>query len=205
MSVLLIILILTVLFIIGAGLTFFWVFGRGQTGNTTEPAGEPTPQTKQKTRFRWSFVLLPLILLLISVIGVIYFYGKLPSDVVYNIESNDLISRNVIVLWTLVPQILLVLLSLSLTWGADKLSSSLKQSGDSSIIKIDSILMVMSNMVALPQLILVFTMLNIFSYNAFQIQLSFLSALALAIIIVSVILLSVFFVRTIRKLGGASK
>ncbi len=151
-------------------------------------------------------MLLPLIILLLSVINVIYFYGKLPSEVVYNSMSHDWIGRNMVILWTLIPQILLVLLSLAITWGATKIGALLQQPGDTtSPIKIDSVLMVMSNMVAIPQLILGFAMLNIFSYNAFQTRISFLWAVALAIILVGVILLSIFFIRTIRKLGGTFK
>ena len=206
MSVLLIILVITILFIICSGLTFFWVFSRKQTNDTAKPTKELALQTKQKSRFRWNFVLLPLIILLLSVINVIYFYGKLPSEVVYNSMSHDWIGRNMVILWTLIPQILLVLLSLAITWGATKIGALLQQPGDTtSPIKIDSVLMVMSNMVAIPQLILGFAMLNIFSYNAFQTRISFLWAVALAIILVGVILLSIFFIRTIRKLGGTFK
>ncbi len=61
------------------------------------------------------------------------------------------------------------------------------------------ILPVMGNMLALPQIILTFAMLDIFLYNAYQIRLIPLWVFALIIMILGVVVLGAFFVQTIRQ------
>ena len=69
--------------------------------------------------------------------------------------------------WVLVPQFILTLLAIAITWGITRVSSRFKPAEDS-WIKPDGILLFMGNAVALPQFILCFAMLDIFSYNAYQ-------------------------------------
>lgn len=206
MSALLILLIITILIIIGSGLAFLRMFSQKQIGKPVESDGEPMPPAKPaKTHgFQWSYVLLPLAILLISIIIAVYFYGKLPDEVVYSFKPDEWLSRNAIMLWVLIPQALLTLLAIVIVWGTTRLNALFKQI-ETSGIKIDTILMIMSNMVAIPQLILGFAMLNIFSYNAFQTRISSLWAFVLAIIVVGTVFLGIFFIGTIRKIWGASK
>ena len=65
--------------------------------------------------------------------------------------------------------------------------------------------MVMSNVVVIPQLILTFAMLRIFSYNSFQTDINFVWWVSLAVIIVGIILLSVFFIRALVKMSIRTK
>ncbi|MCX6003930.1 MAG: hypothetical protein NTX46_05955 [Chloroflexi bacterium] len=206
MSALLILLIITILFVIGSVLAFLWMFSQKQIGNPVKSDGEPMPPAKPAKihGFRWSYALLPLAILLISIIIAVYFYGKLPDEVVYNFKPDEWLSRNTVMLWALIPQALLALLAIVIAWGTARLNALFKQI-ETSGIKIDTILMIMSNMVAIPQLILGFAMLNIFSYNAFQTRISSLWAFVLAIIVMGIVFLDIFFIRTIRKVWGASK
>jgi multidrug transporter EmrE-like cation transporter len=63
----------------------------------------------------------------------------------------------------------------------------------------------MSNMVVIPQLILLVAMINIFSYNSFQTHVSFVWWISLAVIFTGIILLSIFFVRALQKMSAKTK
>jgi uncharacterized membrane protein len=148
----------------------------------------------------------PLLILLVSVIITAYFYGKLPAAVVWQLNSanSPTISRSQIALWAVVPQVLLTLLAVIIAYGATRISDLFKEAAASGI-QLDSILMVMSNVVVIPQLILTFAMLRIFSYNSFQTDINFVWWVSLAVIIVGIILLSVFFIRALVKMSIRTK
>jgi hypothetical protein len=208
MVILLVILVVTFIFILGAGLVFLQMFSPKKPASQTKPDEPPHPAVKsaKKPGIRWSYFILPVAILLISVIITIYFYGKLPDAVVWRLNSSNsaTISRSQLVLWSIVPQLLLALLALVIAYGAAKISDLFNQASDSSI-KLDTVLIVMSNMVVIPQLVLIIAMLRIFSYNAFGTQISFIWWVSLAIILAGVVFLSIFFVNLIRKLGSPSK
>jgi hypothetical protein len=204
MIALLVILVITFLFILGIGLVFLKIFSPKKTVPESNP-GEP-PQPETKTRLRWSYFFVPLLILLVSVIITIYFYGKLPAAVVWQLNSanSPTISRPQIALWAIVPQVLLTLLAVIIAYGATRISDLFKEAAASGI-QLDSILMVMSNVVVIPQLILTFAMLRIFSYNSFQTDVNFVWWVSLAVIIVGIILLSVFFLRALVKMSSRTK
>jgi len=57
----------------------------------------------------------------------------------------------------------------------------------------------MGNMFGLPQVILTFAMLDIFLYNAYQIRLIALWVFTLIIMVLGVVVLGVFFIKTSRQ------
>ncbi|MFC1989251.1 DUF1648 domain-containing protein [Chloroflexota bacterium] len=164
---------------------------------------EPVKQTSAGVTlaFRWSYIIIPMVVLLLSIILTTYFYQRLPVDVAYHFKSDGSpdrwLSRGAIILWTLLPQILLTLLAGAITWGIVKLSAVFRQL-DSSRMKPGSILLVMGNMVALPQIVLLFAMLYIFSYNSYQIHILPLWVFALIVMAIGGAILSIFFVRVMR-------
>jgi uncharacterized membrane protein len=205
MIILLVILIITFIFILGAGLVFLKMFSPKKTVSEPEPGEQPQPVEKPETkiRLRWSYFVLPLAILLVSVIIAIYFYGKLPAQVVWQLNSagSPTVSRGQIVLWAIVPQVLLALLAFLIAYGATRIGDLFKEASASGI-QLDSILMVMSNVVVIPQLILTFAILRIFSYNSFQTDINFVWWVSLAVIIVGIVVLSVFFIRALTKMAG---
>ena len=159
--------------------------------------------------FRWRYIILPIIILLLSIILVFVFYGQLPAEVAYRFKSDgspegSLLSRGMIILWMLVPQFLLALLATAITWGTTKLGALATQK-ETPIIKLESILLLMGNMIALPQIILCFAMLDIFSYNAYQIHLMPVWVFALIIMGLGAIILGIFFIRAIRQVWRDSR
>ena len=210
MIILLVILVVTFIFILAAGLVFLQMFSPKKSASQpkADEQTQPAQKSGDKKGVRWSYFILPVIILLLSVILIIYFYGKLPGEVAYRFNSDGSpaawLSRGRISLWAIIPQLLLTLLAIIITYGTTKIGDLFNQGSDTGI-KLDTILMVMSNMVIIPQLILVFTMLNIFSYNAFQIHISFIWWISLGIIFAGIVILSIFFIRLIGKMGNKNK
>jgi uncharacterized membrane protein len=208
MIVLLVILIITFLLILGAGLVFLKLFSpkksvaEPQTGETPLPAETPAV----KTRLRWTYFLLPLLILVVSIVLTVYFYGKLPAQVDWqpNSVNSPTISRSQLALWAIVPQALFTLLAFVIGYGATRIGDLFKEAAASGI-RLESILLVMSNVVIIPQLILTFAMVRIFSYNSFQTNVDFVWWVSLAIILIGIIALSVFFIHALMKMSGQAK
>ena len=127
--------------------------------------------TGQGPAFRWSYVILPLGLFLLSIILSAYFYHQLPTDVATHFELDGTpdrwLSRGMTMVWVLAPQLFLMLLAIGTAWGITRMGFLFK-SATSSWIRPERILLFMGNAFALPQLVLCFAMLDIFSYNSYQ-------------------------------------
>ena len=93
----------------------------------------------------------------------------------------------------LMPQFLLVLVAAALAWGITKLGISSGQTG-STWAKPERIISFMGNLVALPQLIVCFAMLDIFSYNSYQTHIMPMWIFLLAIAGLATIALGIFVV-----------
>jgi len=206
MTLLLVLIGVFLLFIFGSLLLVMVVFSQTQT-TAQQKSVEQSAETKSLS-FRWKYMALPIMILLLTVVMVVWLYGKLPPDVAYHFKSDGApdawTTRGTLVLWTLLPQVLLTLLATGITWGIARISKALKSIANAGV-KLDSILLVMGNMIALPQLILVFAMLNTFSYNAYQLRFMPLWAVALITMVVGAIGLCIFFIRTIRGVWGTSR
>ena len=146
--------------------------------------------------------MLPAAILLLSIILAASFYGLMPSEVAYHFEDGTpdrWMSRSSITGWLVVPQFVLVLVALAVTSGITTLSTRFLQ-GESTPMK--KVLPIMGNMVALPQIILAFAMLDIFLYNAYRIHLIPLWVFALIVIVLGSIILGIFFVQALRQFRG---
>ena len=202
------------------GSLYFFPFGMRETrGGHSSPTLTSQPKAgnfylmKQTAAgealtVRWRYIALPVVLLLLSIILVVYFYRLLPAELAYHFKSDGSpdrwLSRGAIVLWTLLPQLFLTLLSAAITWGIKKLSGFFLRA-ESARIEPASIISVMGNMVALPQIIIFFTVLDIFSYNSFQTPFLPLWVLVLIILGLGSIILGIFFIRAIRQVWVASR
>ena len=152
--------------------------------------------------FRLKYIALPLAILLISVIIVAFFYRILPADVAYRFENGapgGWLSRGTIVTATLVTQVVLDLLAIAIVWVTIRISARFPVVPTPLV---DRLLIIMGNMVALPQIVLAFAMLNIFSYNAYQIQLMSPLVFALLVAALGLIALGVLFAVAIRQVNA---
>jgi uncharacterized membrane protein len=127
---------------------------------------------KQASRlpFRWKYILLPAIFFVISVILAICFLGKLPFQIAYHFDLNGAPDRWAIrefaIAIILAAQLVLLLISFFTVIGVRRNSLFSPQSESS--IKPDTLVTLMGNLPAFLQLVILFEMYNIFSYNAFQ-------------------------------------
>jgi len=165
-------------------------------------------EAREAVTFHWSYIVLPVAVLLLSVILTVVFYSRLPDEVAYRFQPDGSpdkwLSRGTLVIWTLSPQLLFTLAAGVISLGITGLAARFIQPG-SAWIKPERIIMVMSNMIALPQAILAFAMVDVFSYNLFQTHLLPLWIFALIVLVVGGIILGVFFLRALRQFWIASK
>ena len=121
--------------------------------------------------FRWRYIIAPLVIFLISLILTAVFYPQLSPEVATHFELDGTpdgwLSRELTVVWSVVPQLVFALAATAIIWIATRLSSRFNTDA-STWLKPSTVLVFMGNMVALPQVILLFAMLDIFSYNALQ-------------------------------------
>ena len=165
----------------------------------TVKANTPPQLDARSFSFRWSYIILPLAILLLSILLTIFFYGRLPAEVAYRFQADGSpdgwLSRQTITLSLLVPQFILFLVSGGITWGISKL---FQHRTPDSRINSGRIIALMGNMLALPQIILFFAMLSIFGYNSYRIYLMPLWVFGLIIALLGTVILGIFFRSAIR-------
>jgi len=156
--------------------------------------------------FRWSYAAVPLVVLLLLVALSAYFYHLLPADVATHFQPDGTpdgwLSRQMTLVLVLLPQLLLALVGVALAWGMTKLASRFWPS-EGTKINLKTIVSLMGNMVALPQIVFGFAMVDIFVYNAYQIHLPPLWIFALIFMVAGGVVIGVVFIRAIRQEWGS--
>jgi len=167
------------------------------------PAESANKTTSEKhITFHWLYIVLPVVIFLISVILAVYFYRLLPPEVAYHFEDGTpdrWMNRGAIIAWLLVPQFFLFFIGATISGGTTILSRRSWQAENAPVRKV---LTITGNMVALPQIILAFAMLDIFLYNAYQIHLMPLWVFALIIMVLGGIILGIFFIKALGQVRG---
>ena len=151
---------------------------------------------------RWRYIILPLVLLLLAVVMTAFFYSRLPPEVAYRFEADGLaeswLSRGAIILWMIGAQLFLTLLAGGIIWVLTKISALFRQR-ERALVNPESVLTLMGNMIAMPQVILVFAMLDIFSYNSYQIHLLPLWIVAVIVMLLGAIIMGGLFIRVLLR------
>ena len=154
--------------------------------------------------FRWSYAAVPLVVLLLVVGLSAYFYHLLPAEVAVHFENgtpDGWLSPQMTMVLALLPQLLLTLVALALAWVMTRLASRFwPREGTRTNPR--TIVALMGNMIALPQIVFGFAIADIFVYNAYQIHLPPLWIFALAFMVAGGIVIGVVFVRAIRRERG---
>jgi uncharacterized membrane protein len=154
--------------------------------------------SENKIRFRLNYIILPLTLLVLSIILVACIYPLLPDEVAYHFQGDlpdRWLLRSTFVVWMIIPQIVFTLLSLAVV-RLTMLSSRYFPSGSSPL---NDLLLIIGNMLAMPQIVIIFVMIDFFLYNAYQIKLIPLWIFILIILVVGAIILAILFLRAIRR------
>jgi hypothetical protein len=129
----------------------------------------------------------------------IYFYPRLPGEIAYHFQDglpDRWLNRGATITWLLVPQLLLTGLSAAIVLGVVKLEKRFQSTANK---RSETMLLLMGNMVALPQLVLAFAMLAIFSYNSYGIYLMPLWIFAVIIMGLGGIILGAVFFLAIQQ------
>jgi uncharacterized membrane protein len=150
--------------------------------------------------FRWKYIALPLVFLLLSIGLAIYFFPRLPDEIAYHFKDglpDRWLSRGVATAWLLVPQFLLTGLGAAIVMGIIRLGKHFQPTTNK---RAETMLLLIGNMIALPQIVLAFAMLAIFSYNSYGIYLMPLWAFALIVMGLGGIILGAFFFLAIRQI-----
>jgi hypothetical protein len=149
-------------------------------------------------RFRWAYIALPVALFFLTVILAGSFYPFLSSDVVYHFIGDvpdRFLSRGGFIAWMIVPQLIFALIALAFV----RLVMSLSRSFPAGTSPLQDLLPIMGNMWAVPQLVIVFTMVSFFLYNAYQIIPISLWILIVIVLGIGAAILALLFVRAIRR------
>jgi uncharacterized membrane protein len=144
--------------------------------------------------FRWTYIVLPAAILLASLVLAAVFYPRLPEEVAYHFKGelpDRWLGRAAFTGWTVAVQAILTLSAFVLVGMV--LLGARRWSVESPALK--GLLPVMGNMVGLPQLIILFTMLHVFLYNSYRIRLISVLAFALIVLALGGIVLVVMIVR----------
>ena len=196
------ILIVGLFFLLGLGFgaAIIWFVFRSKAAKSRQLTEEIAPV--QALAFRWKYIILPLAILLLTIVLVACFYHLLPPEVAYRFNPdgspNSWLSRGITVVLMLVPQFLLSLAAAAITLGAAKLGR-LSEQTEGVLIKPEKIILLMGNMVALPQIVLGFVMLDIFSYNVYEMHLIPVWLFVIIIMALGGIVIGVFFIQAIWR------
>ncbi len=159
-------------------------------------------------RFHWKYIALPLVILILSAALVLIFYSRLSEQVAYRFLADGspdrLTGRGTVILWTLLPQLLLTLVALAITRGVTRLANRYI-TPDGALINPEKIILLMGNMLVLPQIIFGFAMLDIFSYNSYQVHLLPLWVFALIVMVLGGVILTIFSFQIARMVWRANK
>ncbi len=159
-------------------------------------------------RFHWKYIALPLAILIISVVLVLIFYSRLSEEVAYRFLTDGspdrLAGRGAVILWTLLPQLLLTLVAVAVTRGVTRLANRYITPG-SALINPERIILLMGNMIVLPQIIISFAMLDIFSYNSYQVHLLPVWVFTLIVMVLGGVILAIFSFQILRMAWKANK
>lgn len=152
--------------------------------------------------YRWKYIMLPLAVLALSISLAAYFYHLLPAEVAFRFNADGLpenwLSRQAVTGLMLGAQLLLVLLAGAVTLGIVKLGRSLEREDKA---RVGRVVLAMGNMVALIQIVLVFVMIDIFSYNIYGNHLMSIWLFGLIVMAVGGIALTLFFIPALRRSG----
>lgn len=128
----------------------------------------------------------------------------MPPEVSYHFSGDTPdreVSRIAIIAWLVIPQFFLACIGVAVS-GIGSIISRKYELSDSNHIK--RLLMAMGNMVALPQLILIFAMLDIFLYNAYEIRLIPLWIIIIIVLLLGTIALGIYFFRTLKQFQASN-
>jgi|GEM_PF-1528108 len=186
--------------IVGSLLLAMMVFNHAKI-SMKNMVDNPAPPIK----FSIKYVALSLAVLALTILMVAIISPKLPVSIGYNFNADgdptSVMRRASLIIWTLLPQLMLTVMALIVGWGVTKLSNVFRTPQEGGL-PVNGLLLVMGNIIGLPQLIITYAMANIFTYNAYQVTLPPIWIVTVIVMGIAGVILGVFFINMIRKMGG---
>lgn len=148
--------------------------------------------------FRLAYVLMPVVFLVLTVIAIVIFFGQLPETVGFTFDTEGETTRTSgragLVFWLIVIHLLAtggaVLVTRTVAWAYNTQIAS--SSGSK---KPDAVIIMMGNELAIPQAVMFFAMMDIFSYNSYGTHLLPLWQNALFVLLAGGLFIGIFVVR----------
>jgi uncharacterized membrane protein len=154
-----------------------------------------------RLRFRWQFALLPLAILGLTVVLSVFYYPQLPPEVAYNFSGGDdrYFSRQFALGLLIGLQLILLMPVVVISWGVTRLGMGEDAPVAESRLKVERALLLVTNLIALPQSLACFALADIFSYNIYGMHLLPLWLFGAIVFALGTIFLVVLFLKTIRE------
>lgn len=155
-----------------------------------------------RLRFRWHYALLPLSILGLTIVFAAIFYPQLPAEVAYNFRggaaADSYFSRQFALGLMLSLQLILLFPVAVITWGATRIKLG-EGAGDDLYFKVERALLIVTNLIALPQSLACFALADIFSYNISGAHLPPLWLCGAIVFTLGTVFLVVLFFKTVRQ------
>lgn len=192
---------------LGGGAVLWLAFNRKKTSQnrTSSTGNSPSEERATGLPFRWRYVLLPLLVLLVSVIAIAYFYRLLPSEVSFSLGASStakLIGRDLFVAMMAAPQFLLAMAGATVAHLIARVANRYVQDGSAPAPPFESIMTIMSNMVVLPQLVLCYAMFDVFVSNVYEVRLPAIYLFGILVMVLGGAILGFFFLKAFQQTRG---
>jgi hypothetical protein len=159
--------------------------------------------------FRWRYVALPVLIALASAAVCAAVRGRLPFPTAYLFASDGSPSAFAIpglfVFWVLVFQIGLALGAITVTWAVSWLARRFLRP-EAAAVSPQRIMLLTGNMVALPQIIILYYVLDVFSFNTGRGHLPVsVLVFALLVLLAGGAVLGLFLLQMVKQAFGGNR
>ena len=165
-------------------------------------------QEISKIKFRWKHIAFPAVILVISVILTAVFYDRLPESVGWTFQSDGSPDRwankGTLVFWIIGLQVFFVLAASGIIRGITSIYNKYTDS-DSGPMNPGIMIGIMGNMLVVPQVIIFFAMIDVFSYNSYQTHFLPLWLNSLIVLLAGGVILGIFFLRAVMHAWRVNK
>lgn len=203
------IITVALVFLLGlaAGGAIIWFLMRRQRVPWAPKAVEK-PTSAQVLAFRFSYVAIPVILTLLSLALTLGFYAWLPVQLAYRFDAggtpSGFMNRDAFILVMFLAQLVLVAMGGGITLAVVRLGQ--RASVDpQTVANAERFLKLLSNMIVLPQLILLFIALDASVYGVWQLHLMPVRLFVILAIALGSLVLAYFFVSTFKRPPGGGQ
>jgi len=157
---------------------------------------------EERLRFRWRFTLLPAAILVLTLILSAVYLPQLPAEVAYNFRgsaTDSYFTRQLAFGLLFGLQLILLLPVAIISWGMTRMALDGEATAAEMRLKVERSLLLVTNLVALPQSLSLFALADIFSYNIYGEHLLPIWLFGAIVFALGTVFLVILFFKTIRE------